>query len=307
MGDRDNRNSKRNHFRFSDPDARHSLANRAPNRRTFLTVLASGFASACVIPARAQRDQPPGGFQLPQARSEQVRPQFRETLLQFGAFSQHPIYGEIWTPGPQTAPQGWHPYSPCHWVNTKKFGWYYDDKTPWGQIVHHYGRWKNDPSTGWFWVPGEEFSPGWVLWRANPQYVGWAPMPPDQDLQNAQAASIENTDSWLFMDVSKFGNSCDGATLPPNMYPVILRDTQFITKVKFVDGIIVYEFPVYIVGPFIDIVVSFAPWPLWFFTQIFVYWNWIWTYALIFNVKVNCEPPYTPGGGSHGGMVPVRR
>lgn len=267
------------------------------SRRNFLSGVASALTSSFLVMPKAMSQQAyqPNGFQLPPAHAEQLKPQFRDTLQQFGSFSQDPNYGEIWVPNAQTVPQGWHPYPPCHWVNTRKFGWYFDDKTPWGQIVHHYGRWKHDPASGWFWVHGSEFSPGWVLWRSNPQYIGWAPMPPDQDLQNAQAASIENTDSWLFMDVQKFGKTCDGVALPPGMYPVILKETQFITRVRIVEGIVVYELPIYIEGPFIDIYVSFDPWPLWFFSQFFVYINWIWNYVLIINIKVNCEP-YIPGG-----------
>lgn len=274
-----------------------SINNTRASRRNFLSGVASALTTSFLVMPKAMSQQayPPNGFQLPPAHAEQLKPQFRDTLQQFGAFSQDPNYGEIWVPNAQTVPQGWHPYPPCHWVNTRKFGWYFDDKTPWGQIVHHYGRWKHDPASGWFWVPGSEFSPGWVLWRSNPQYIGWAPMPPDQDLQNAQAASIENTDSWLFMDVQKFGKTCDGVALPPGMYPVILKETQFITRVRIVEGIVVYELPIYIEGPFIDIYVTFDPWPLWFFSQFFVYINWIWNYVLIINIKVNCEP-YTPGG-----------
>lgn len=290
-----------------------SIKTTRASRRNFLTAIASALTSSFIVMPKAisQQAYQPNGFQLPPAHAEQLKPQFRDTLQQFGSFSQDPNYGEIWIPNAQTVPQGWHPYPPCHWVNTKKFGWYFDDKTPWGQIVHHYGRWKHDPASGWFWVPGSEFSPGWVLWRSNPKYIGWAPMPPDQDLQNAQAASIENTDSWLFMDVPKFGKTCDGVVLPPNMYPVIIKETQFITRVRIVDGIVVYEFPIYLEGPFIDIFVTFDPWPLWFFYQFFIYINWIWNYVLIINIKVNCDT-YTPGGRtpypqSRRGFSPARR
>ena len=297
-----------------DPCSEFQVCKIEPtNRRLFLAGIASTLTSSLFIASNANAQQPyqPNGFQLPPAHPEQLKPEFRQILQQFGAFSQHPDYGEIWTPSAQTVPQGWHPYPPCHWVNTKRFGWYFDDKTPWGQIVHHYGRWKHDPSSGWFWTPGAEFSPGWVLWRSNPQYIGWAPMPPDQDLQNAQAASIENTDSWLFMDVPKFGKTCDGMVLPPNMYPVILKDTQFITRIRYVDGIVVYELPIYIEGPFVEIFVTFDPWPLWFFSQFFVYINWIWNYVLIINIKVNCDR-YTPGNPtpylrSRRGFSPARR
>lgn len=294
-------------------DEFHQSNNHVPGRRLFLKKLASsaGVSIFSITTAKAQQSYQSNGFQLPPAHPEQLKAEFREILQKFGDFSQHPTYGEIWRPNIQTAPQGWHPYPPCHWVHSRKFGWYFDDKTPWGQIVHHYGRWKNDPTSGWFWVSGGEFSPGWVLWRSNPQYIGWAPMPPDQDLQNAQAASLENTDSWLFMEVQKFGRSCEGSVLPSGMYPAILKDTKFITRVKIVDGIVIYEFPVYIDVPFIDILVTFDPWPLWFLTQFFIYINWIWNYVLIINVKVNCEPStedrYPAKYRNRRGLFPSRR
>ena len=90
----------------------------------------------------------------------------RATLAQFGKFVAHPKYGEVWTP--TVTPQDWHPYAPCNWVNSK-VGWYYNDQTPWGAIVHHYGRWTHDDQMGWIWIPGGEFSPGWVVWRADRQ------------------------------------------------------------------------------------------------------------------------------------------
>jgi hypothetical protein len=32
---------------------------------------------------------------------------------------------------------------------------------------------------GWIWVPGDEWGPAWVDWRSGDDYVGWAPLPPD--------------------------------------------------------------------------------------------------------------------------------
>src|SRR4051794_33645570 len=75
----------------------------------------------------------------PQQAVTQVQDEVRGVLSQYGRFVQHQKYGEVWVP--TVTPEGWHPYAPCNWVNTKQYGWYYDDKTAWGAIVHHYGRW----------------------------------------------------------------------------------------------------------------------------------------------------------------------
>ena len=144
------------------------------------TIIALSCASSA---ASAQNAQDTQATSASQQQASQVQPDVRNTLSQYGRFVQHQKYGEVWVP--TVTPQGWHPYPPCNWVNSKQYGWYYDDKTPWGAIVHHYGRWTNDPQVGWFWVPGSEFSPGWVLWRTNLQWVGWAPMPPDEQIQHA--------------------------------------------------------------------------------------------------------------------------
>src|SRR5207237_4897638 len=29
------------------------------------------------------------------------------------------------------------------------------------------------------WLPGTTWGPGWVAWRSSPDWVGWAPLPPD--------------------------------------------------------------------------------------------------------------------------------
>ena len=266
------------------------------SRRRLLTGLAIGatvpvFANAS---ASAQVSQGPQGPDAAQTTSpaQALPPDQRATLEQYGAFSQDATYGEIWVPNQQTVPQGWHPYPPCHWVKTQQFGWYFDDQTPWGQIIHHYGRWKNSPDIGWFWVPDTNFSPGWVLWRTNPSYVGWAPLPPDQDMQDPNAmAALNNADDWLFMRVVDFNAACAGGqALPATMYPVLLGGTTFVTRVEFVGGIAVIVLPVYVTGPIVDINIVFEPWPIDVFTQIIIIWNWIWHHILIVNVQNRCLP-----------------
>ena len=263
----------------------------APSRRRLLAGLAFG-ATASVLAAPKALAQ--GGAGAPGAQApppDPLTPDQRATLTQYGAFSQDQTYGEIWTPGPQTVPQGWHPYPPCHWVDDRRLGWFFDDRTPWGAIVHHYGRWKRDPQAGWFWVPDANFSPGWVLWRTSPTYVGWAPMPPDQDMQDANAMqALDQAEFWLFMDVAQFGTLCGGQALPATMYPALLEGTTFVTRVEFVDGIAIVVMPIYVVGPIVDVNVVFEPWPIEVFTQIIIIWNWIWHHVLIVNVQNRCIP-----------------
>jgi Family of unknown function (DUF6600) len=222
----------------------------------------------------------------PAAAASPVADDVRQTLSQYGNFVKHQVYGEVWVPS--VTPQGWHPYPPCHWVKSKQYGWYYDDKTPWGAIVHHYGRWTNDPQVGWFWVPGAEFSPGWVIWRTDLQWVGWAPMPPDEQIQNADPAQFERADFWLFMETKAFANNCTETTVVAGepTRPLI-RQTTFVRDVNIVEGILVFVLPTYVIGPIVAIDVDFFPWPSWFFGQVLIDWNWLWNNV---NIVINIDP-----------------
>ena len=177
------------------------LRNR-PHHHRALLAQAPRSAQTAQDTQPTQRDDP--------QQPAQVQDDVRNTLSQYGRFVQHQKYGEVWVP--TVTPQGWHPYPPCNWVNSKQYGWYYDDKTPWGQIVHHYGRWVYDAQMGWIWTPGLEFSPGWVVWRTSPEWVGWAPMLPDQDVQKISAADFNNAGYWIFVETKKFAQGCNGAS-----------------------------------------------------------------------------------------------
>ncbi|MBI2418228.1 MAG: hypothetical protein HYV28_10080 [Ignavibacteriales bacterium] len=71
----------------------------------------------------------------------------------------------------------WSPYMRGSWIWTD-CGWYWDSYENYGDIVYHYGRWYNDEYYGWIWVPDYQWSPAWVEWRYDNDYIGWAPLPP---------------------------------------------------------------------------------------------------------------------------------
>ncbi|MDH7798727.1 MULTISPECIES: DUF6600 domain-containing protein [unclassified Beijerinckia] len=139
----------------------------------------------------------------------------QQMLARYGQFLKHEKYGDVWKP--TQVSQNWRPYEPCHWTyNNASQAWYFDDKTEWGAIVHHYGRWTLDAQQGWLWVPGAEFSPGWVAWNNRGNDVGWAPLPPEEDgpvMQNAGFQSDPNL--WIFVPQSQFGKSCGIGAPPP--------------------------------------------------------------------------------------------
>jgi len=220
----------------------------------------------------------------------QVQDEVRNVLSQYGRFVQHQKYGEVWVP--TATPQGWHPYPPCNWVNSRQYGWYYDDKTAWGAIVHHYGRWVHDPAMGWIWTPGSEFSPGWVVWRTSPEWVGWAPMLPDEDVQTIPVGDFNNGGYWTFVETAKFAQGCTGNVAPPAQIPVLLTETSYVTDMELVAGVTVFVLPQYVVGPLIDINIVFGPWPSWFLAQTLIDWNFIWNNLVVVNAVVyhDCGP-----------------
>jgi hypothetical protein len=84
------------------------------------------------------------------------------------------------------------------WVYTDEWGWYWvsdDVEANWGWVVYHYGRWAFEPGIGWFWVPGDEWAPAWVNWRYGDEYVGWAPLPPDELVESYQVQPAY----WMFV------------------------------------------------------------------------------------------------------------
>lgn len=101
--------------------------------------------------------------------------------VDFGAFF-------VWKPAPNLAigvttdnatpvTAAYVPYTNGQWVYTDA-GWYFQAPTPYEEVVHHYGRWAYSPAVGWVWVPGRVWSPAWVDWRQNDNYIAWSPLAP---------------------------------------------------------------------------------------------------------------------------------
>ncbi len=240
--------------------------------------IALGFALTITTPLVA-----PSALGFVSAAQAQEPSQFKSILSAHGAFQAHAKYGEVWVPARTTVPEGWHPYPSCNWVFSKDLGWYFDDKTPWGSIVHHYGRWAHDRDLGWVWVKGGEFSPGWVVWRTSDTWVGWAPMPPEQDIREISATEFNTDKHWTFMDSKTFGRQCGGSTIVSTPPATIFLETRLVTEVKFVSGIAVFVLPPPLVINIVDIDIGIVqPWNPCFFGAWF--WNWN---MLINNVIIN--------------------
>ena len=246
--------------------------------------IACSAALTAIAPVAAPTDL---GF-VSAAKADQLD-EFRSVLSRFGSFQTHARYGEVWVPAETTVPQGWHPYPPCYWVYDKTLGWHFDDRTDWGRIVHHYGRWTHEAGLGWIWVPGQEFSPGWVVWRSSEAWVGWAPLPPEQDIREISAQAFNTDKHWIFMDARELGTRCaDGTTIASApQHTAILQQTRLVTDVRFVGGIAVFVLPPSLTVNVVDINVGiFTPWTPCFFGSWF--WNWNW---LMNNTVINVNLP----------------
>ncbi|MEN3976217.1 DUF6600 domain-containing protein, partial [Emcibacter sp. SYSU 3D8] len=105
---------------------------------------------------------------------------FHRALAPYGDWVYSDRWGPVWIP--RDVDRDFHPYATNgRWVSTREYGFTWVSYDDWGDIPFHYGRWVNDPYDGWLWIPGYVWSPGWVIWRSNDRYIGWMPMPPDEE------------------------------------------------------------------------------------------------------------------------------
>ncbi len=103
---------------------------------------------------------------------------FFDTLAPYGNWVPVSGYGYGWRPidvGPY-----WKPYRDGYWGWSDQ-GWLWISYEPWGWATYHYGRWVFDDYYGWIWIPGVTWAPAWVSWYESPGYIGWSPLPPDNN------------------------------------------------------------------------------------------------------------------------------
>jgi hypothetical protein len=172
------------------------------------------YAAPPIPPAAAMQTAPVAQAAVGETDEETIA-NFKDVLAKYGDFVQLAQYGEVWVP--TVTPEGWHPYPPCHWVYAKDVGWYFRDDTPWGAIVHHYGRWSHNAKIGWFWVADADWSPGWVEWRDSADYTGWAPMPPELEAQQVSLDDFDRDKMWIFMETPVFLKGCGDTVLASNV------------------------------------------------------------------------------------------
>jgi len=159
----------------------------------------------------------------------QVSADFRGALEPYGRWQRHSRWGEVWIPANRSA--DWRPYTVGRWVYTEQWGWYWvedDEEANWGWVTFHYGRWIADDEIGWAWIPGEEWGPGFVQWRHGKEYVGWAPLPPEEIVVEYR----DRPPVWIFVRGRDFAVAPRLARviLPTRDYPVFLRETIVVNR-----------------------------------------------------------------------------
>ena len=189
---------------------------------------------------------------------------FYNSLADDGDWYNTPEYGYVWQPFVAYKTDKWRPYSDGYWAQTED-GWTWVSYENFGWATYHYGRWTRLKDTGWVWVPGYDWGPGWVSWRTNDDYVGWAPLPPKaeegvyegsivdshrseaeqlnyNDVEQADAGYGTNVDvqydigpaNYCFVETRNFGAPVlSEVVLPPQQNFVFIERTRNVTNIYY--------------------------------------------------------------------------
>ncbi len=162
---------------------------------------------------------------------------FYDDLAPYGTWIQRPSYGWVWTPDVAAS---WRPYTDGHWVWTDQ-GWAWISDEPFGWATYHYGRWYDDSEIGWTWVPGYDWAPSWVSWQEEPDYVGWAPLPPSVHLvsgfNGARLSLAIGAADYVFVPDRHFlAPSLVTYVVPAPQVLPIFRRSRNVTAYRFARG-----------------------------------------------------------------------
>jgi DNA segregation ATPase FtsK/SpoIIIE-like protein len=185
-----------------------------------------GGAAMSLALALAAGAAAPALFQAAAVAQENVSLEvFEAELAPYGEWFDHPRWGRVWAPNDM--PQDWRPYTTGRWIWTDEHGWYWQADEEWGWIPFHYGRWAFDRRDGWLWVPGTVWGPAWVSWRETEDAYGWAPLPPEEEEEVAEADPVY----WTFVAPRDFSAPRIYAVrLPPARVQVVFPRTRFVYR-----------------------------------------------------------------------------
>jgi len=165
---------------------------------------------------------------------------FYEPLSPYGQWEVVGAYGRCWVPrgvGPD-----WRPYGDGEWVSTDD-GWYFESDEPWGWATYHYGRWEDEPSIGWCWIPGTQWAPAWVSWWEGDGYVGWAPLGSHDRFERGRFEGRRPRDrDFVFVEERRFTERVRPTTVVRNNSNLISRTTS-VTNFRVVNNVTVNAGP----------------------------------------------------------------
>lgn len=179
----------------------------------------------------------------------------------FGAFF-------VWKPAPElavgistgntqptTPAVSYVPYTNGQWTYTDA-GWYFQAPTPHEEVVHHYGRWAYSPSVGWVWVPGRVWSPAWVDWRTDDDYVAWTPVPPGIYIADDRVMHpYTYEDRYVVVEKRYF--------MHPHIYKHKHKKSKIlVTQLTPVPGITVINNTIFNQGPQLHVIQTYYPQPI---------------------------------------------
>ena len=163
---------------------------------------------------------------------------FYDSLAPYGGWTDVDSYGYVWQPREAVRDWRWRPYTDGRWAYTD-YGWTWISNEPFGWATYHYGRWVKLRRLGWCWVPGDQWAPAWVAWRASDSYIGWAPLPPEARFDGASGIH-EWADSrfeiaasdYAFVPAGDLGDErMESAVVPPEQNVTIVNETRNVTNI----------------------------------------------------------------------------
>ena len=132
--------------------------------------------------ATGQTSAPPPPPHIQTAPQSGASVQFYEQLKPHGVWMETEPFGAVWQPRIVSENPAWRPYNDGGkwvWLNN---AWCWQSEYEWGSTPFHYGRWMQSTRLGWVWVPGSEWSAGWVTWRRTDTHYHWAPLPAEKSV-----------------------------------------------------------------------------------------------------------------------------
>jgi hypothetical protein len=197
-------------------------------KRSFITALI--IAMLLVLSPPMQQTASAQGFQISFGF-------FYHRLAPYGRWVFYRPHGWVWYPagvGPY-----WQPYADDgYWANTE-YGYTWVSNYEWGWIPFHYGSWTWVDAYGWIWVPGYVWGPAWVTWSYGPDYIGWAPLPPDFAFTYGYGCPTVSLfpGAWVFVSIGYFGHPHFWHYRVPVVRNIhILNITQQVTNITIVNN-----------------------------------------------------------------------